>query len=258
MVVAGVALFTGCAKHLPPPARPESAHVEPPPPPPPKTDGDDGMKLEGQLGMLSDDAIAAAWKTRWADVTKCSRAAQARLAYVTGTVQLKLRVGADGLAKRVYVERSNLGSYDTEKCVLDIARTLQFEKPHGGSEAEFSYPIEVRPRPSSPWVVNWEEARVLPGVTRGKKDIGLCKGDVPPLRGKKIKRATAAPGVKALPASLELTLYIAPGGRVSSVGFAAEGPIDETFAACLSDRAKLWKLDDPRSQIAKATIGVSP
>ena len=225
------------------------------------------MKVEGTLGSIADEDIAQAWKTRWPDVARCSRAAQARLSYLTGTVQLKLRIGPDGIAKRAYVERSDLGNYEAERCVLEIARALQFPKPHGGSEAEFSFPIEVRARPSAPWVVAWEEARILPSVLRGKKDIGECKGDAPadvahaPHKGK--KHAATPPTVartplKDLPAGLAMTLYIAPGGRVMSVGFAAEGPIDDTFAACLSDRAHKWKLDDPRSQIAKATVGVSP
>ncbi len=225
------------------------------------------MQVEGTLGSIADEDIAQTWKTHWPEVARCSHAAQARLTYVTGTVQLKLRIGPDGMVTRAYVERSNLGNYEAERCVLHIARALQFPKPHGGSDAEFSFPIEVRARPSSPWVVAWEEARILPSVLRGKKDIGECKGEPPspvahaPREGKKhttTKPVVARTPIKDLPASLAMTLYIAPGGRVVSVGFAAEGPIDETFAACLSERARTWKLDDPRSQIAKATVGVSP
>ena len=261
--VAAFGLVAGCAKHVPPPSPPPVAPVEEVKPPPPKPDHDDGLALEGTLGTIADDDIAQAFRTRWAEVTKCSHAAQARLSYVTGTVQLKLRVGPDGVPKKAYVERSSLGNYEAERCVLDVARAIVFPKPQGGAEAEFTFPIEVRPRASSPWVVAWEEARIAPSVQRSKKDIGLCRGEALPQHAKGrrhlAQRAKATRGpLKDLPANLALTLYIGPGGKVSSMGFAAEGPLDEAFASCLYDRSKTWKLDDPRSQIAKATIGVSP
>ncbi len=256
-----------CAKTAPPPARPEPAPKAEEPPPPPQVERDDGITMSGTLGTIAEADITQAFRRRWPDVTRCSQQAQARQHYLTGTIELRLRVGRDGVPIRAYIERSTLGNYETERCVLEIARAVTFPPPHGGPEAEFSFPIEVRPRASSPYVVAWEEARVAPSLEKNRKDVGICRGDPAPAAPKKkgarpkvvkAEKQVVRPTRVELPANLALTMYIAPGGRVASAGLAAAGPIDDTFATCLMGKAKAWKLDDPRSQIAKLTVGVAP
>lgn len=241
-----------CARRVPAPKVAEPPPVAEKPAPAPVVSHDDGMKLEGQLGTLSGEDIAGAFKARWPDVTRCSRTAQNKLYYLHGTVQLKLRVGDDGAADMAYVERSTLGNWEAEQCVLQVARALVFPAPTGGKEAEFSYPIEVRARRPSP-VVDWEEARIASMVVRTRHDVSVCRGDVPAnTHRSKVKHAVHTD----LPAHLSITMYVAPGGHVSSIGLAGEGPIDATFAACLKTHSLTWKADDPHGRIAKATFGV--
>ncbi|MEO6951445.1 MAG: AgmX/PglI C-terminal domain-containing protein [Polyangia bacterium] len=251
LVCAALAL-SACARHVPPPKVPEAPVAEEQPTSAPAAAREDGMQLEGQLGTLSGEDIAGAFKTRWPDVTRCSRSAQDKLYYLHGTVQLKVRVGPDGAAESAYVEHSTLGSWEAEQCVLQVARGLVFPSPRGGKEAEFSYPIEVRARRPSP-MVDWDEARIAPTVLRSKHDVGVCRGDAPRGPHKKHAKRTA---LTVLPSNLSLTLYVAPGGHVSSLGLAGEGPIDEAFASCLMTHALTWKVDDPRGRIAKATFAV--
>ena len=59
-----------------------------------------------------------------------------------------------------------------------------------------------------------------------------------------------------LPPSVTMTLWVAPGGKITSAGLAADAPLDDGFASCVVGRARLWRLDDPLGKIAKATVGV--
>jgi hypothetical protein len=131
-----------------------------------------------------------------------------------------------------------MGNYAAEKCILGVARALSFSKPHGGAEAEFTYPLEFRGLRA---VAPWEQERVQPAMTKHRRDVAICRV------------ATKGGG---LPASLALTVYIAPGGKVTSAGLSADAPLDDAFAACLVDKTRLWRLEDPLGRIAKATVEV--
>jgi hypothetical protein len=225
--------LAACAHRAPPPV----AKVQEAPPPPAPVEAPDDMKVAGTLGTLSDDEIAGPFQRRWDEITRCYDEATQRLSYLGGRIELKLRVANGGDPKSVYVASSTFGNWDAEKCVLGVARALHFAKPHGGPEAEFTYPIEFRAKRA---VQTWDGGRVEPSLARHKRDVNACKAKLP----------------DGLPPSLTLTLYVAPGGKVTSAGLAADAPLDDAFAACLLQKTRLWRLDDPLGQIAKATVGV--
>jgi hypothetical protein len=233
LLVAVVA--SGCAhKEAPPPAEPVRQTAAPAPAP---AEPDEEMHVEGTLGTLSDDQINGPFQRRWDDITRCYTDAQEKLPYLGGRLEIKVRVGATGGVTKAYVSSSTMGSYPAEKCILGVARELTFSKPHGGSEAEFTYPLEFRgQRPVS----TWDEARVQPAVAKHHRDVSQCKAKSP----------------NGLPPGVALTVYVAPGGRVTSAGVAADAPIDDAFAGCLVDKARTWRLDDPLGRIAKATVEV--
>lgn len=232
--VAALAL-AGCAHEAP---KPVAAAPAPAPAPPPKAEEPDEMKVSGTLGTLSDDEIAGPFQRRWDDITRCYDEAAQKLGYLGGKVEVKVRVDQSGDPKSAWVASSTLGNYDAERCILGIARELHFSKPHGGAEAEFSYPIEFRgKRP----VQSWDEARVAPSLARHRRDVHECK----------------AHAQNGLPPTLTMTVYVAPGGKVTSTGLAADAPLDDKLAECLVQKARTWRLDDPLGKIAKATVGVA-
>jgi hypothetical protein len=233
-LVASVVL-AGCAHTEPPPAPPPAA---PAPGAAPRPETDDGIDVSGTIGQLSSDEIEGPFKRRWDEITRCYQDATARIDYLAGKIELKLRVTRAGDPKSAYVSSSTFGNYEMERCVLGIARELHFARPHGGPEAEFAYPIEFR---ATRGVTNWDEGRVSPSVARHKKDLNAC-------------RTKASAG---LPPALTLTVYVAPGGKVASAGLAAGAPIDDEFAVCLVQKTRAWRLDDPLGKIAKASVGVA-
>jgi TonB family protein len=227
-------VLAGCAHKAPPPPPPAAAPVAEAPP---RRDADDGIAVSGTMGELSSDEIEGPFKRRWDEVTHCYQDVTSKINYLAGKIELKVRVARSGEPKSVFVSASTFGNYEMEHCVLELARALHFPTPHGGPEAEFTYPIEFR---ATRGVTEWDEGRVSPSVARHRRDLQACKAK--------------APG--ALPSSLTLTMYVAPGGKVASAGLAADAPIDDQFAACLVQKTRTWRLDDPLGKIAKATVGV--
>jgi hypothetical protein len=225
-------VLAACAHRAPAPAPTTVTTTAPPAEPA------DEMKVAGTLGTLTDDEIAAPFAQRWSEITRCHEDATARLDYLGGRVELKLRIGPAGEATSAYVVGSTLGSWDTERCLLQIARALHFARPHGGAEAEFTYPIEFRARRA---VQSWDSGRVEPSLLRHRGDVSACKAKL----------------ANGLPPSLTMTMYVAPGGKVTSAGLAADAPLDDAFASCLLQKTRAWRLDDPLGKIAKATVGVS-
>lgn len=231
-----LALVAGCA-HEAPKAAPAPAPVVQQAPPP-RHDESDEMKVAGTLGTLDEDEIAGPFQRRWDDITRCIDEVAQKQQFLGGRIEVKLRVTAAGEPKSAFIAASTFGNYDAERCVLAIARELHFAHPHGGGEAEFSYPIEFHARRP---VQTWEEARVSPSVARHRKDVHECKQKAP---GK-------------LPSALSMTVYVAPGGKIASAGLAADAPLDDAFAECLVGKTRGWRLDDPLGKIAKATVPVA-
>jgi TonB family protein len=235
-LVAAAALAGGCAHQepAPPPATsapPPVVHEQPKP-------ADDGLRVAGTLGTLGDDEIAGPFQRAWDDITRCYDQASAHNPYLGGRISVKLRIDKSGQPEKAFVSESTFGNYDAERCVLDIARTLHFDKPHGGNAAEFSYPIEFRAKKP---VQTWDEGRVSPSLARHKHEVAAC-------------RAQAS---EKVPPSVSLTVYVAPGGKITSAGMAADAPLDDRFASCLVGKARAWRLDDPLGHIAKATATTS-
>jgi hypothetical protein len=234
-----VIFFVAACGHAQPKSEPAPA---PPPravaPAPAQEDDDPQMKISGNLGTLNDEEVSGPFQRRWDDITQCFTDAKGKLWYLGGRIEIKVRVDRAGAPKSLYVSSSTLGNYDAERCILTIARDLRFSRPHGGAEAEFTYPIEFHGKAA---VQEWDESRVA-GKLRNPKvrsDMHECKQ----------KSAGATP-------SVTMTLWVAPGGKITSAGFAADAPIDDGFASCLVERTRLWRLDDPLGKIAKATVGV--
>lgn len=269
-VCFALASVAACAKHTPPPKHPEPPPREEEPPPPPKREAhEDEMSVTGVLGSLADEDIAQTFRGRWPDVTRCLRETPPKLGYLVGRVELKLRVGADGAPKTAHVQDSTLGHYGAEHCLLELAQTLKFPSPRGGSEAEFSYPIEYKPPRTAAVVMDWPKERVSPEkMTNNLISLQLCRTTAPTRpapahppkkkHGQHAQPAMPTGPLRAVPAHLRMTMYVAPGGKVITAGLSADGPVDPGIAACFVTSAGGWKLDDPGGRVAKLSFEVVP
>jgi TonB family protein len=184
---------------------------------------------DGLLGTIDEEVVARALQPRLGEFGGCLNSRR-RLGYVGGTITLKYRVNRDGTVKKVSYA-SDVGAWAVERCVLAIAKQVQFPRPKGG-EAEFEYPTVFRPRQH---YRVWDEERISADIHRQSKELRACAG---------------------APRGYALTFYIGAGGKTTSVGFSSQEPFDagiEAFAECVIERAMAWHFIDPLGEVTKAT-----
>ena len=233
-VLGVAALAIACGGSPPPKAQsPEEPVVAPPPSKAADGDGtpDDGMRVggDGILGSIDEDLVSRTLQPRLEEFSGCFNKHK-KLHYVGGTITLKYRVARDGSVKKIGYA-SDLGSWDVERCVLDVAKTVGFPRPKGG-EAEFEYPAAFRPKQRHQV---WDSDRISADVHRHERQLRACAG---------------------APKSYALTFYIGAGGKTTSVGFSSPDPWGNgmgAFAECVVEKARGWRFTDPLGEITKAT-----
>lgn len=206
----------------------------------PDDDGDSDVQVEGLMGHIDRVDIQPVIERSWDQVQACYSGVIGKMRYIGGQMELKFRIARDGTVKRVHVARGTLGSWPVEKCVLELARAMTFPKPKGG-EAEFSFPIDF---PSRGRTIAMDDGRAQTELPPKLAKLAKCTHD-----------AQDADDGQAVPGRIDVTLYIGPGGTVTSAGFATEetDDIPEAWADCAHAEATTWKLTDPRGSVWKAT-----
>jgi TonB family protein len=192
------------------------------------------MQVEGIVGELDDAAVQRVLQSNHGAMRRCYDEQAARLHYVGGHLELKVRVLPSGRAKWVAIVDSNLGNNEIEQCVVSTLEKLQFPTPKGG-EGELTCPIDFAARTPTG---SWQKERVESVLAKKKAALAGCKG----------KAGTAS--VKAL----RMTLYVGPGGSATSAGFAADEPQDAKLAKCVADRVLSLQFDDPLGQMVKVSV----
>ena len=199
-------------------------------------DEPDGMRVEGTLGTLDRAAIQAGLSRSMLEFTSCYDRRARHKPFLDGEVSLAFRVTRAGKVKTVRVQRSSLGAFEIERCILGSARTATFERPRGG-EAEFSYTVSFNGRvPVDIW------------------DPGMVREELDENRDLLFVRQVGAEAVPLdVPPGLSVTMYVSRRGRVVSAGVTAEGAVDDDFAAHLVAALKQIQFEVP-SGIAKVTF----
>src|SRR5690606_3633868 len=136
-------------------------------------------------------------------------------------------IATDGTVKSVKSE-SNLGAWDVEKCLLDIAWSMQFDRPKGG-EAELDLPLQLSPTRST---AIWDEDQALRAVGGQLAQLDDCP-DRDKKNGKHAKKAPKKPQpTKAVaevparpeprpPTNVTITMYVGPHGKAQSIGLSS-------------------------------------
>jgi hypothetical protein len=90
-------------------------------------------------------------------------------------------------------------------------------------------------------VQSWPGARIVSSLEKKKAALKGCKA-----------RSGSAP-----PSALHATLYIGPGGKATSVGFAADSPLDDKTTSCVAKVLLAAQYDDPLGQMVKVDYHLS-
>jgi hypothetical protein len=208
-----LALTGACATTTPGPSpAPAPAPWSSPAPPPPDPDAD-GLQLTGEQGFLSQGDAEAAIQRRWGELVHCYEAAGSDRDFAGGPVKLRFFVDVQGGVADVHVLESRLGSFDVERCLVRIGRTIAFPRPQGGIQTSFEYSLEFRSSGVQP-VVDLPDGALDQALAASLAEITVQCGQI-------IDEVTA-------------TIYVDPMGTVLSVGLASSGPLPEGLAACLT------------------------
>lgn len=193
----------------------------------------DDIEVQGTKGTFQPGQIETSIEPHGDDFAACYQSFSRKTKYVGGKLELKYVVGKDASLRHVQVAQSNLGSWTVEKCILGVARQVTFPAPKGG-DAEFTVPLDFTSPRSPEW---WEESRAETEVGDVKGQLAEC-GDAD---------------------AVQVTLYVGPRGKVTSVGFAsaAATPLGDDWATCAEAKIKGWVMTDPKGKIAKMSFSYS-
>jgi hypothetical protein len=228
LIVLSCAVFVACGGE-PPPKAPEVVHEEAPPPPPRKP----SLKMKSELGSVDPGAVNLAFRGLGDKFMDCQRHGVDRVEVLAGSVKFFVRLGEDGAARWAYLEGSELGDRETEKCLLDVVMNARWPKPDGG-EAEVRHGVEL-PLQSTRPANDWSSDKVSGAIGKHGDAIDRCKAGAS--------------------ASFHATMYVGPGGKVLAAGVATSTKDGEERADCLTNvLVKMTGLPSPGSWPAKVSF----
>jgi hypothetical protein len=233
---------------------------------------EDGVTFVKTKGTMSKEAIEAGLAPHQEAMMECYTAKVGKRKWLGGEVRLFWEIKADGSIKTVKID-SNLGAWDVEKCLLDIAWSATFDRPKGG-EAEFDVPLQFSATRST---AIWDEDQALRAVGGQLAKLDECPNGPEPEKKPVKKGAKKAPKPKVAkapkgdeaekaerpeprpPSNVTVTLYVGPQGKAQSIGFSSPtSEIGPKWATCADQVANAWRLPDPKGQIAKLAIRYKP
>jgi hypothetical protein len=192
-------------------------------------------RATSELGSIDPAAVKRAFGALDDKFIDCQRRALDRVEVLAGSMKFFLRVGAAGTAKWVYLEESEVGDRETEKCLVDVVMGARWPKPDAGdAEARYSMelPLQARRPPNS-----WSPEKVAGALDKSGEIIGKCK--------------SGASG------SFHATMYVGTGGKVLAAGVAMSNKDGEDTADCLAKAlVKMKGLPSPGSWPAKVSFGL--
>lgn len=197
--------------------------------PPPRRSDD--VQISGLMGTIDAAAVEKAFESKINQVRACRRDHLGGLSYVGGKVQFFFKIGVDGVPTKVVLEKSEVGHYPLEACIIKIAKSLTFVKPKGGT-AEVRYAFELAAEGTE--AKSWEASKVA-RTMRGKK------------------RAIRACRVGGKPGSFSVTFYVLPQGKAKTAGVASSEDLPAGFAACVAKVVTATTWPDPLGEVVRVT-----
>ena len=229
---------------------------------------EEGVTFVKTKGSISKEAIEAGLAPHSQALGECYMSKVGRRRWLGGHVVLQWNLKPDGAVSSVKLIESNLGAWAIEQCMVDVAWTATFGKP-SGPDVDFTVPLDFSAKGGTQIWDEDQTLRAIGGQLAGLDDCDdfeIAPKAPPPKRGKK-KKAPPKKPAKAVdkddkparpekaPSNVVLTMYVGPGGKLQSLGFASPTTeIGAKWSACAEQTVKDWRLPDPRGQIAKLAI----
>jgi hypothetical protein len=208
------ALAAGCAA-APPPA------VAPQAPPPEPIDDPSAIGYTSEVGGLPEEAMQDAFASLGKDVEHCIASGYSRLESLGGHVELGLKIDTSGRATAVFVRQSALGDRETEKCIVDAAKSRTWPHAVGGEGlAETSYDATPAKDPAV-----WDSKKVRAVIEQVRASTARCR--------------------RGIGGAFVVTAYVRPDGRVESAGLAMSTPEGDQAADCIVEQVRKARFGFP-------------
>lgn len=190
----------------------------------------DAREGEGRFeGRLDAEDIRRIVQAHQAGFDTCFQRGSGQ--YLAGDVFVQFVVGKTGRVQHVSIQRSELGSWVVEDCLLEVGAFLEFPPPEGG-EATFAYPFHG-PTVGRRLVQAVDPAWGYETVRRARSEMNRCRKSY------------------QYEGPFHVTVYIGPLGRVLDAGFdALERPRRE-FAACIHSVVRGLTFPNPGNRTVK-------
>jgi hypothetical protein len=237
-----------CGGSTPPPEKPPEPVISATPITrvPIEEEPEEGVTIINARGRMDPAVVEAGIAPHKQALSDCYTTNFNRRRWLGGQVVLWWDINKEGTVTAVHLHETepgtNLGNWPIEKCILEVARTATFGKPIGG-DADFQLPLEFTAKGT---LVSWDDDQALRAVGGQVAKLDECAHPKKPRKTKEKIEAPKGP--------VTITLYVGPGGRAQSVGFAGKPVIDDAWADCAAQIAMSWRLPDPRGRIAKLAI----
>lgn len=220
-----------CGGNEPPPKEPEGPVAMPTPNRAPKP----GLQMQQELGSLDPKKAEAAFERVKPKIVACQMKALKRLDFIAGDAKFYLRLDTSGKVKWIFLEESQIGDRETEKCVLDVLTNAAWPAPEGG-EGElhkgFGYELQDAREP-----VAWGQ---------DKAHVGEIADQVKHCRAGKDM-------------TFHVTAYVEPEGKhgkVSAVGVASSTKEAAEKSDCVAEAVKAMKFPSPGGYAAKISFSL--
>lgn len=188
--------------------------------------------VQGLLGNVTQDEIERVFSSHRSAMLRCYENAIEDVEEIEGEVKFELQVASDGSVDFAFVSHSDLGSADTESCMLEKVKNFHFKRVPGGV-AVIYYPLTLEAPYEPPDPEVWDNNKVSEVISAHRDELESC-----------LNQQTGA----------HVTLYVGKGGMVLSAG--ASGETREAFdsAQCVARTARSWTFSPPKKDLAKVHL----
>src|SRR6185312_9831287 len=98
------------------------------------------------LGSIDADAVAAALAAHRDEFRLCyEKEINAGQEGLAGRVGTSFVIGSSGRVTHAGIESTTLKNANTERCILNVIRRIDFPIPHGAGVVQVSYPFKFSP-----------------------------------------------------------------------------------------------------------------
>ncbi len=195
---------------------------------------DDGMEMMQEFGGMNEEKVTKVFKRLAPDLANCLTTQGENERYLAGDVAFLVKVDREGKAVAAHAEKSNLGSFQAERCMLRILEESRWPKPVGGLiglarwSIGFDAPSDERPP------VEWSSSEVEGTITEDENAQALYAC------------GTGGPFI--------ITAYVSRSGKVLSAGVAHSDDNGEQTAECLVSTIEGMTFPSPGSWRAKVSF----